>query len=159
MCSRSRSRGSARREYGEDELFAFVRRAWPYRSLSRGDFDAVVGDAGEGFATRRGRRAGARASRRSARGLKGRRGTRMLALTSGRRDPEVADYRSCSSRRHVRRHAERGLRDREQRGRHLQLGNASWQITQVVARQRARQGCARGAADDPVLARRGAGAK
>ena len=45
------------REFGEDDLFAFVRRAWPYRSLTRTDFDAVVTMLAEGFSTRRGRRA------------------------------------------------------------------------------------------------------
>src|SRR5262249_46104247 len=29
-------------EYSEDELFALVRRAWPYRDLARPDYDAVV---------------------------------------------------------------------------------------------------------------------
>ena len=32
----------AAREYGEDELFALMRRAYPYRNLERKDFDAVV---------------------------------------------------------------------------------------------------------------------
>ncbi|HHQ14930.1 MAG TPA: DEAD/DEAH box helicase, partial [Chromatiales bacterium] len=39
-----------------DALFALVRRAFPYASLSRSDFDAVVGMLADGFATRRGRR-------------------------------------------------------------------------------------------------------
>ena len=30
----------ASRDYGEDELFALVRRAWPYRNLERAQFDA-----------------------------------------------------------------------------------------------------------------------
>ncbi len=33
------------REYGEDELYALVRRAWPYRALARPDFDAGAADA------------------------------------------------------------------------------------------------------------------
>jgi ATP-dependent Lhr-like helicase len=33
---------TACRDYGEDELFALVRRAWPYRALARSSFDAVV---------------------------------------------------------------------------------------------------------------------
>src|SRR6185436_3165262 len=35
----------------EDELFAMAQRAWPYRALSRADFDAVVAMVSEGFAT------------------------------------------------------------------------------------------------------------
>ena len=33
----------AAREWQEDEFFALVRRAWPYRGLAREDFVAVVG--------------------------------------------------------------------------------------------------------------------
>src|SRR5262249_8234343 len=44
------------REWSEDELFALLRRAWPYRSLAREDFSAVVHMLAEGFSTRRGRR-------------------------------------------------------------------------------------------------------
>ncbi len=84
---------SACREYSEDELFALVRRAWPYRSLARSDFDAVITMAAEGFATRRGRRA-ALLHRDEVNGkVKSRRGARLLALTSGGAIPEVADYR------------------------------------------------------------------
>ena len=46
----------AAREYGEDELFALVRRAYPYRNLERKDFDAVVRMLAEGISTKRGRR-------------------------------------------------------------------------------------------------------
>src|SRR3989440_2871913 len=46
----------AGREWGEDELYALVRRAWPYRALAREDFANVVGMLAEGFSTRPGRR-------------------------------------------------------------------------------------------------------
>ena len=49
-CWRSRSSPKSRRsEWSEDELFALVRRAWPYRDLAREDFDAVVAHAGRGL--------------------------------------------------------------------------------------------------------------
>src|SRR5207247_896124 len=38
------------RDYGEDELFAMARRAWPYRDLTRDDFDAVLKMVADGFA-------------------------------------------------------------------------------------------------------------
>src|SRR5438045_327367 len=41
---------TACREYGEDELFALVTRAWPYRQLPRDRFDAVVAMTADGFA-------------------------------------------------------------------------------------------------------------
>ena len=43
-------------EYTEGQLFELVRRAWPYRALTRQQFDAVVAMLADGFATRRGRR-------------------------------------------------------------------------------------------------------
>src|SRR5687767_13872630 len=43
-------------EYGEDELFSLVRRAWPFRALERPAYDAVLAMAADGFSTRRGRR-------------------------------------------------------------------------------------------------------
>src|ERR1700674_1922378 len=46
----------AAREWPEDELFALMRRAYPYRQLTREDFDACVRMLAEGFSTRRGRR-------------------------------------------------------------------------------------------------------
>ena len=74
---------TASRAYGEDELFALVRRAWPFKGLTRHDFDAVVAMAADGFATRRGRR-GALIHRDEVHAqLRGRRGARMLAITSG----------------------------------------------------------------------------
>jgi ATP-dependent helicase Lhr and Lhr-like helicase len=80
-------------DYSEDELFEVVRRAWPYRELARRDFDEVVRMVAEGFATKRGRR-GALLHRDEVNGnVRGRRGSRLLALTSGGAIPEVADYR------------------------------------------------------------------
>ncbi len=76
-----------------DELFAMVRRAYPYRRLERGEFDAVVEMLAQGFTTRRGRRA-ALVHHDPVNGrLSGRRGARLLAITSGGAIPDTADYR------------------------------------------------------------------
>ena len=80
-------------DHTEDDLFALVRRAWPYRDVSRKDFDSVVGMVAEGFSTRRGRRAALVHRDEVHRVLRGRRGSRLLALTAGGAIPEVADYR------------------------------------------------------------------
>src|SRR6185436_10607005 len=80
-------------EYSEDALFALVRRAWPYRALQRTDFDAVVTMVAEGFATKRGRRAALVHRDEVHHQLRGRRGARMHAISSGGAIPEVADYR------------------------------------------------------------------
>src|SRR4029078_4197476 len=80
-------------EWSEDDLFRMVRGAWPYRSLSRETFDAVVLMLSEGFSARRGRR-GAYLHRDEVHGqLRPRRGARLSALTSGGAIPDTADYR------------------------------------------------------------------
>ena len=88
--------------------------------LARSDQDAVVTMLAEGYSTRRGRRAALLHRDEVHQRVKGRRGTRMLALTAGGAIPEVADYRVIArADRHVHRHAERGLRHREHGRRHL----------------------------------------
>ncbi|MEO7114455.1 MAG: DEAD/DEAH box helicase, partial [Caldimonas sp.] len=83
---------TASREWKEDELFALVRRAWPYATLARADFDAVVRMLCEGFTTRHGPRAGHVHRDAVNRTLRERRGSRMAALTSGGTIPETGDY-------------------------------------------------------------------
>jgi ATP-dependent helicase Lhr and Lhr-like helicase len=82
----------AAREWNEDELFALVRRASPYRALPREDFAAVVAMLAEGFSTRRGRRGALVHHDAVNHVLRGRRGARMTALTSGGTIPDNADY-------------------------------------------------------------------
>jgi ATP-dependent helicase Lhr and Lhr-like helicase len=82
----------AAEEWDEDRLYAFCRRAAPYAELARADFDAVVDMLSEGIGTRRGR-AGTRIHRDAVgRKLKGRRGARLAALTSGGAIPDNANY-------------------------------------------------------------------
>ncbi|HEY1363762.1 MAG TPA: DEAD/DEAH box helicase, partial [Xanthobacteraceae bacterium] len=82
----------AAREWKEDELYARFRRAWPYRALPREDFAAVVAMLAEGFSTRRGRRGALIHHDGVNRLLRGRRGARLTALTSGGTIPDNADY-------------------------------------------------------------------
>jgi ATP-dependent Lhr-like helicase len=82
----------AAREWNEDELFALMRRAWPYRDLPRCDFDAVIAMLAEGFSTRRGRRGALIHHDAVNRMVRGRRGARITALTSGGTIPDTADY-------------------------------------------------------------------
>ena len=82
----------AAREYGEDELYALMRRAWPYRNLAREDFAAIVEMLADGFSTRRGRRGALIHHDGVNRLLRGRRGARLTALTSGGTIPDNADY-------------------------------------------------------------------
>jgi len=83
----------AAEEWSEDELFDLVRRAAPFEGLSRQDFDDVVELVSEGIVTGRGRRAAYLHRDRVNGRLKGRRGARLAALTSGGAIPELGDYR------------------------------------------------------------------
>jgi ATP-dependent Lhr-like helicase len=84
---------AAAEPWPEGDLYALVRRAAPYASLSREDFDAVVEMLSEGIQTGRGRR-GAYLHRDRVNGIvRGRRAARIAALTSGGAIPETADYK------------------------------------------------------------------
>jgi ATP-dependent Lhr-like helicase len=80
------------REWGEDELFDMVRRAQPYAQLERARYDAVLRMLAEGYTTRNGVR-GAWLHRDAAtRSVRGRRGGKLAAVTSGGTIPDNADY-------------------------------------------------------------------
>lgn len=79
-------------EWDEDELFALLRRAWPYARLKREDYDAVVRMLSEGFTTRHGPRAGYVHRDAVHRRLRERKGARLTALMSGGTIPETGDY-------------------------------------------------------------------
>jgi ATP-dependent Lhr-like helicase len=81
------------REWDEDALFAMVRRATPYASLDRRDFDDVIEMLSEGVAARVGRGRALLHRDRIHRAVKGRRSARITALTAGGAIPELADYR------------------------------------------------------------------
>ena len=86
------SRPRAAEAWKEDDLYARFRSAYPYRNLPREDFDAVVEMLSEGIATSRGR-SGALLHRDRVNGrVKGRRGARLAAITSGGAIPENANY-------------------------------------------------------------------
>ncbi|HEV8412632.1 MAG TPA: DEAD/DEAH box helicase [Bryobacteraceae bacterium] len=83
---------SASEEFAEDDLFTLVRRAYPYRDLNRADFDAVVTMLSEGIAHSRGR-SGAYLHRDQVNHrVRGRRGARLAAITSGGAIPDTAQY-------------------------------------------------------------------
>ena len=82
----------AAEEWTEDALFAMVRRAYPFRNLDRKDFDAIVRMLAEGFSTKRGRRSTYLHHDAVNQRLRGRRGARLAAITSGGAIPDTADY-------------------------------------------------------------------
>ncbi len=83
----------AAEEWSTDELYELVRRAAPYAELSRDEFDEVVELVSGGIETGRGRR-GAYVHHDAVNGeLRGRKGARIAAATSGGAIPETGDYR------------------------------------------------------------------
>ncbi len=76
-----------------DELYDLVRRAAPYSSLRREDFDDVAEMLAEGIRTGRGRRAYYLHRDQVNGTLKARRGARLAALTSGGAIPELGDFK------------------------------------------------------------------
>ena len=80
------------RECDESQLYELFRRAWPYRDLTREQFDATVKMLAEGFSTRRGR-SHALIHRDAVQGvLRPRKGLRLTAVTCGGTIPDTADY-------------------------------------------------------------------
>jgi ATP-dependent helicase Lhr and Lhr-like helicase len=77
----------------EEELFGLITRAWPYRRLSREQFEEVVELVSNGIETGRGRRMAYLHRDRVNGRLRGRRGARLATLTSGGAIPETGDYR------------------------------------------------------------------
>lgn len=82
----------AAREWDEDELFELLRGAEPYRELRREQFDEIVQLLADGFGTRRGKARQYLHRDAVQKKLRGRRGARLTALTSGGTIPDNADY-------------------------------------------------------------------
>jgi len=79
-------------EWTDDALFALVRSTYPYRKLDRREFDEIVAMLSDGIVTARGR-AGAFLHRDQVNHrLRGRRGARLAAITSGGAIPDNANY-------------------------------------------------------------------
>ena len=122
----------AAREWNEDALYALVRRAWPYRALAREDFAALVGMLAEGFSTRRGRRGALIHYDAVNRVLRGRRGARLTALTSGGTIPDNADYQVLlEPENHIIGTVNEDFAVESMGGDIFQLGNKSYRIIRV----------------------------
>jgi len=80
------------REWGDDEAFALMRSAYPYRDLTRPEFDEVVQMLAEGYSTRRGRHGALIYHDAVNHMLRPRRSARLTAITSGGTIPDNADY-------------------------------------------------------------------
>jgi ATP-dependent Lhr-like helicase len=122
----------ASREWSCDGLFALIRRAWPYRELSREDFSSVVDMLAEGFGTRRGRRSALIHHDAVNHALRGRRGARLTALTAGGTIPDNADYQVLlEPENHVIGTVNEDFAVESLAGDVFQLGNRSYKIQRV----------------------------
>ena len=121
-------------DWEEDRLFAMMRRAWPYRNLSQVEFNEIIRMLAEGFSSKRGRR-GALIHYDAVNGrVRGRRGSRLVALTSGGAIADNSDYRVI---------LEPGetfigtvnedFAVESVAGDIFQLGNASWRIVKIAS--------------------------
>jgi ATP-dependent Lhr-like helicase len=118
--------------WDEDELFDLVRRAYPYRNLSRETYDAVLEMLSEGIASRRGRYGAYIHRDRINRKLRARRGARLASITSGGAIPETALFTVVAEPEGI----VVGTLDEDfavesNAGDIMLLGNSSWRIRRV----------------------------
>ncbi|HYK21235.1 MAG TPA: DEAD/DEAH box helicase, partial [Pyrinomonadaceae bacterium] len=122
----------AAEEWGEDELLAMIRRAYPYRNLEREQFDSVVRMLAEGFSTKRGRRSTYLHHDAVNKRLRGRRGARLAAITSGGAIPDTADYAVVLEPSDlVIGSVNEDFAIESLQGDIFQLGNTSWRVLRV----------------------------
>src|SRR6202158_608038 len=127
--------GATNSGWGEDELFGLVKRGYPYRSLSRETFDAVLTMLSEGIASQRGRYGAYLHHDRINRKLRARRGARLAAITSGGAIPDNAlfsvvaepDGGSVGT-------VDEDFAVESLAGDIMLLGNTSWRIRRVESR-------------------------
>ncbi len=79
-------------EWDEAALYEAVRRAWPYRDLSKKDYAELLQMLADGFSTRRGRRSAHLHWDQVNGKLRGRRGAKLIAVTNGGAIPDQFDY-------------------------------------------------------------------
>src|SRR3954465_11603825 len=121
-------------DWDEAALLQLFRRAYAYRNLGREEFDDVVRMLAQGFSTRRGRR-GALIHHDAVNGrIRGRRGSRLLAITSGGAIPDNADYRVVLVPENTFiGSVNEDFAVESLQGDIFQLGNMSWRILQVAS--------------------------
>jgi ATP-dependent Lhr-like helicase len=83
---------TASQPWSEQGLYDLIRSTYPYRDLARKDFEAVVIMLSEGIATARGRSGTLLHRDQVNHRLRGRRGARLAAITSGGAIPDTAAY-------------------------------------------------------------------
>src|SRR5437867_412875 len=119
-------------DWNEQKLFELLRGAYPYRNLTREEFDDVLRMLADGFSTKRGRRGALIHHDAINHRVRARRGAQLVALTSGGAIPDNADYRVVlePSETFIGTVNE-DFAIESMAGDIFQLGNASWKILRV----------------------------
>jgi ATP-dependent helicase Lhr and Lhr-like helicase len=119
-------------EWEERPLYELMHSAYPYRDLSRGEFDGVLRMLAEGFSTRRGRRAALIHHDAVNCRVRARRGASLTALTSGGAIPDNADYRVLlEPGETLIGTVNEDFAIESMAGDIFQLGNSSWRILRI----------------------------
>src|SRR5579863_9730216 len=122
----------AAEDWQEDDLFALVRRSFPYRNLERKDFDEIIAMLSDGIAARRGRYGAYLHRDQVNHRLHGRRGARLAAITSGGAIPDNALYTVVAEPEGtVVGTVDEDFAVESLRGDIILLGNTSWRIRRV----------------------------
>ncbi len=122
----------AHQDWQTDELFALVRRAYPYQHLPREKFDAVIHMLSEGIATATGRSRIYVHHDQVGRRLRARKGAGIAAVMGGGAIPEIASYRVVAEPDNtVVGSLDEDFAVESTRGDVFLLGNTSWRIMNV----------------------------
>jgi ATP-dependent Lhr-like helicase len=123
---------SAAEEWTEDSLLEMIRRAYPYRNLTREQFDSVIRMLAEGFSTKRGKRSAYLHHDAVNQRIRGRRNARISAITSGGAIPDTADYAVVLEPSElVIGSVNEDFAIESLQGDIFQLGNTSWRVLRV----------------------------
>ncbi|HEX6157987.1 MAG TPA: DEAD/DEAH box helicase, partial [Burkholderiales bacterium] len=123
---------AAEQEWDEKALFELFRGAYPYRNLTKEEFDQVVEMLARGYATRRGRRGALIHYDSLNHKLRARKGSRLSAIVNGGAIPEVFDYRVLlEPEGHFIGTLNEDFAIESLPGDVFQLGNTSWRILRI----------------------------
>jgi ATP-dependent helicase Lhr and Lhr-like helicase len=122
----------AAEEWDEDDMFSLVKRAYPYRELTRETFDSILDMLSEGIAARRGRYGAYIHRDKVNRKLRARRGARLAAITSGGAIPDNSLYTVVAEPDGtVVGTVDEDFAVESNRGDIMLLGNTSWMIHRI----------------------------
>ncbi len=120
-------------DWDEDALFKMCTQAYPFRDLTRADYEAVLEMVCEGIAPQRGRWGAYLHRDRVNRRLRARKGARLTAITCGGAIPEIASYRVVTDdeNRTMVGTVDEDFAVESNSGDIFLLGNTSWRVKHV----------------------------